>query len=238
MRTASGDRGVRYGAMVLLHSDRRRPATAWRRATCVPARARAEIGTSGLSAARPRAGSREGCPRCRQRVPVGSGGRRPAPRARRRAARAPERLLQRRPRVGKREAMGPLERDRLEQLFEALYERAVALEGRPSLSLDDWLRSRGALAHPPRARALRRGSHRRSAPPRRAAPLALLPHAAGRRASDQRRRYVRALRGPRLPHQGQKRKKPCETGPRQRAQRSGRAGWDQGRPGLRLHTGQ
>jgi DNA-binding NtrC family response regulator len=36
--------------------------------------------------------------------------------------------------------MGPLERDRLEQLFETLYERAVALEGRPSLSLDDWLR--------------------------------------------------------------------------------------------------
>jgi DNA-binding NtrC family response regulator len=52
----------------------------------------------------------------------------------------PERLLQRRSGVGKREAMGPLERDRLEQLFEALYERAVALEGRPSLSLADWLR--------------------------------------------------------------------------------------------------
>jgi DNA-binding NtrC family response regulator len=43
-------------------------------------------------------------------------------------------------RVGKREAMGPLERDRLEQLFEALYEKAVALEGRPSLTLGEWLR--------------------------------------------------------------------------------------------------
>ena len=36
--------------------------------------------------------------------------------------------------------MGPLERARLEQLFEALYEEAVAQEGRPSLRLDDWLR--------------------------------------------------------------------------------------------------
>ena len=32
------------------------------------------------------------------------------------------------------------ERERLEQLLEALYETAVALEGRPSLSLDEWLR--------------------------------------------------------------------------------------------------
>lgn len=44
------------------------------------------------------------------------------------------------PGVATRDAMGPLERDRLEQLFEVLYERAVALEGRPSLSLDDWVR--------------------------------------------------------------------------------------------------
>jgi two-component system C4-dicarboxylate transport response regulator DctD len=36
--------------------------------------------------------------------------------------------------------MGPLERDRLEQLFETLYEEAVAQAGRPSLSLEDWLR--------------------------------------------------------------------------------------------------
>jgi DNA-binding NtrC family response regulator len=36
--------------------------------------------------------------------------------------------------------MGPLERDRLEQLFEALYEEAVAAEGRPSLTLAEWLR--------------------------------------------------------------------------------------------------
>ena len=36
--------------------------------------------------------------------------------------------------------MGPLERDRLERLFEALYEEAVAEAGRPSLSLDEWLR--------------------------------------------------------------------------------------------------
>ncbi len=36
--------------------------------------------------------------------------------------------------------MGPLERDRLEQLFEALYEQAVALEGHAALSLEDWLR--------------------------------------------------------------------------------------------------
>lgn len=36
--------------------------------------------------------------------------------------------------------MGSLERDRLEQLFEALYEKAVALEGRPSLTLAEWLR--------------------------------------------------------------------------------------------------
>ena len=42
--------------------------------------------------------------------------------------------------MGKREAMGPLERDRLEQLFEALYEKAVAAEGRPSLTLAEWLR--------------------------------------------------------------------------------------------------
>jgi DNA-binding NtrC family response regulator len=33
-----------------------------------------------------------------------------------------------------------LEKERLEQLLEALYESAVALEGRPSLSLDEWLR--------------------------------------------------------------------------------------------------
>jgi DNA-binding NtrC family response regulator len=32
------------------------------------------------------------------------------------------------------------EKDRLEQLLEALYESAVALEGRPSLCLDEWLR--------------------------------------------------------------------------------------------------
>ena len=36
--------------------------------------------------------------------------------------------------------MGPLERARLEQLFEALYEEAVAREGRPSLRLEEWLR--------------------------------------------------------------------------------------------------
>jgi hypothetical protein len=41
-----------------------------------------------------------------------------------------------------------------------------------------------------------------------------------------------------LPHHGQKWKNPCETGPRQPRQRSGRCGWDQGRPGLRLHMGQ
>ena len=42
--------------------------------------------------------------------------------------------------MGKREQLGPLERDRLEQLFEALYEKAIASEGRPSLTLADWLR--------------------------------------------------------------------------------------------------
>jgi DNA-binding NtrC family response regulator len=38
------------------------------------------------------------------------------------------------------ETLAPLERHRLEQLFETLYEQAVALEGRASLSLEDWLR--------------------------------------------------------------------------------------------------
>jgi DNA-binding NtrC family response regulator len=33
-----------------------------------------------------------------------------------------------------------LEKERLEQLLEALYESAIALEGRPSLSLAEWLR--------------------------------------------------------------------------------------------------
>ena len=36
--------------------------------------------------------------------------------------------------------MGSLERARLEQLFETLYEEAVAQEGRPSLRLEEWLR--------------------------------------------------------------------------------------------------
>ncbi len=39
-----------------------------------------------------------------------------------------------------RSALAGLERERLEQLLEALYESAIALEGRPSLSLDEWLR--------------------------------------------------------------------------------------------------
>jgi two-component system C4-dicarboxylate transport response regulator DctD len=39
-----------------------------------------------------------------------------------------------------REALGALERGRLELLFEALYEEAIAEEGRPSLTLGDWLR--------------------------------------------------------------------------------------------------
>ena len=39
-----------------------------------------------------------------------------------------------------RTGIGGLEKERLEQLLEALYESAVALEGRPSLSLDEWLR--------------------------------------------------------------------------------------------------
>jgi DNA-binding NtrC family response regulator len=34
----------------------------------------------------------------------------------------------------------PAERDRLEQLFEVLYEQAVAREGHATLSLDDWVR--------------------------------------------------------------------------------------------------
>jgi hypothetical protein len=51
------------------------------------------------------------------------------------------------------------------------------------------------------------------------------------------RRKAPAL-GSRRPHQGQWRQKARETGPRQRGQRSGRSGCDQGRPGLRLHTGQ
>ena len=38
-----------------------------------------------------------------------------------------------------RTGIGGLEKERLEQLLEALYESAVALEGRPSLSLDEWL---------------------------------------------------------------------------------------------------
>ena len=39
-----------------------------------------------------------------------------------------------------RSAIGGHEQERLEQLLEALYESAVALEGRPSLSLHEWLR--------------------------------------------------------------------------------------------------
>jgi two-component system C4-dicarboxylate transport response regulator DctD len=36
--------------------------------------------------------------------------------------------------------MGPTDKERLEQLFESLYESAVAQEGRPSLTLAEWLR--------------------------------------------------------------------------------------------------
>jgi DNA-binding NtrC family response regulator len=42
--------------------------------------------------------------------------------------------------VSTRAELGRLERDRLGQLFEALYEQAVALEGHAALSLSDWLR--------------------------------------------------------------------------------------------------
>ncbi len=42
--------------------------------------------------------------------------------------------------VTRRVELGTLERDRLEQLFEALYEHAVVLEGHAALSLEDWLR--------------------------------------------------------------------------------------------------
>ena len=228
LRTARRRSRVRYGAMVLLHSCRPAAGAAGRgveQPACQ--RARAEPAHRARCTT---AGSREGCPRCRQCVPVK---RRPSAAAAARGAR-PELPLAR-DRVGKREAMGPLERDRLEQLSR----RSTSERGA----------RRAALAQPRRLAASRGALRIRSrsntaaaiAPLRRASAcraLALLPHAAGRRQSDQRRRNVGRSAGPRLPHQGQKRKKPCETGPRQRAQRSGRSGWDQGRPGLRLQTGQ
>ena len=98
----------------------------------------AQLGVLLHDLRRPLAGC---CPRCRQRLPAESARSRELRAARiRRARREPGMSLAARPSVGKREPMGPLERDRLEQLFEALYERAIALEGRPSLTLAEWLR--------------------------------------------------------------------------------------------------
>jgi len=81
-------------------------------------------------------------------------------------------MLLARPRdvVGRSETSG-LEREQLEQLLEALYECAAALEGRPSLGLDEWLRYAEAwrirlalrLCHGDRSAAARRlGVPRRS----------------------------------------------------------------------------